>query len=229
MTGLAYFFACEYEKGSPFKGEGYKSEWDGGMSEQCVYRHIATDVRVWSDAIDVSYGAKRKVALFHFTTALGFANITNDSKDIAELYASMKEEVALFGQGIYTSSKEPAVFGSVDNILWNNYWTQLVEDDQRYARHDPRHRLREWRDRAAYCIPILASHDDVFDLSSRATPEMIYGPGKNRHGGVAYFLRRSYSCFRFVAFDGLNTETMFEARRFNIIAFLGFHRWTSCS
>ena len=114
--------------------------------------------------------ARSLVVLFHYTTQLGFANITDHNRESAEIFASLQDENALFGQGVYATQRAPDAFGSREAVLRNNYRTQIDEDPAL---------LEQWRDRAAYCVPVIAERRVAFNVAERATPEMP-GPGVNR-------------------------------------------------
>ena len=48
------------------------------------------------------------VVLYHYTDELAFLNIGNMEQTAAQLFASLVEERAHFGQGVYATRHEPA-------------------------------------------------------------------------------------------------------------------------
>ena len=100
---------------------------------------------------------------FHYTTPVAFANITDDNRKEAELWASIVEKDALFGEGVYASERPPDVFRSRKYILLNNYLTQMDEVPTI---------LETWLDRAAYCIPLIVDRAVAFNVAKQKTPQM---------------------------------------------------------
>ena len=100
---------------------------------------------------------------FHYTTPVAFANITDDNRKEAELWASIVEKDALFGEGVYASERPPDVFRSRKYILLNNYLTQIEETPTI---------LKTWLDRAAYCIPLIVDRAVAFNVAKQKTPQM---------------------------------------------------------
>ena len=131
---------------------GYVLEYDSWI-ETDVYRHKATGVKIWSNVVDVSFGALDKACILHYTTNIGASNITNAAKSSAEIWTSLKPENALFGFGIYGSVKSPGAFGSRETILRNNYRAQINDNPAI---------LVDWADRVNYCIPIVAAVSGVY-------------------------------------------------------------------
>jgi len=103
---------------------------------------------------------------FHYTPPVAFANIVDDNRKEAELWASLQEENALFGPGVYASERPPDVFRDRKNILLNNYLTQIEADPTI---------LQTWWERAAYCIPLIVDRTVAFNVAKRATPQMLHG------------------------------------------------------
>ena len=48
------------------------------------------------------------VTLYHYTDELAFRNVGNLEQSAAELFASLTDERAHFGKGLYTTQHEPA-------------------------------------------------------------------------------------------------------------------------
>ena len=169
------FFLDGYPAGRWLDLPGYELEYDA-LAGTDVYTH-ESGVKLWTNVIDVSGGAKEKACFIHYTTPLAFLNMTNSSKAAAEVWASLKPENALFGSGIYGSAKGPDEYGSKEAILWNNYRAQIKpggEWEQMYQDGDP----FVWG-RVEYGVPIIAAARDVYNAHTQATPEMVHGPGKS--------------------------------------------------
>ena len=109
---------------------------------------------------------------FHYTSHLGFRNITDPAKESAEVFASMntphpdKEDEedkknlnAYWGKGVYAVRRSPDQWGHLDVLLDNNYGKS--------KKNDPHKKIR-----AEYCIPILANDANTFDVRCQQTPEM---------------------------------------------------------
>ena len=54
------------------------------------------------------------------TNELAFRNVANLEQETAELFASLLDERAHFGKGVYCTQHEPPVWGSRTRILLNN-------------------------------------------------------------------------------------------------------------
>ena len=90
FEGLREFFQKGYEAGASFENEEYSfSEDDWG------YVHKKTGITVWADPLDLREEGEHDKAgevLFHFTTPLGYRNITNEAKEKVEVWASLVTE-----------------------------------------------------------------------------------------------------------------------------------------
>ena len=64
-------------------------------------------VKVWTNVVDVSGGRTPTKCILHYTTPLGFRNMTNAAMSAAEIWASLIPENALYGFGIYGTVKGP--------------------------------------------------------------------------------------------------------------------------
>lgn len=153
---LSEFFSLAYERGAQYAGEGFVDEVDSDLNER-IYRHSASGIKVWQDALHMAGSAADKVTLFYYVDAESFASITYVPRMIDEVSL-------LFGEGIFASTKSPGEFGTREAVLWNNYWTQLQEDDAAgCSRDDPRHRLKQWASFTDYCIPVLAAKGEALE------------------------------------------------------------------
>ncbi|CAE6915871.1 nphp3 [Symbiodinium sp. CCMP2592] len=182
VSSLREYFEEQYLAGGLFSHEDYEF-----IEDEWVWRHKPLDIKVWADALDLSSETEPHV-YFHYTSHLGFRNITDPSKATAEVFASMvtpepgnedkKGLNAYWGQGVYATRRPPDKWKDEDGrpclhkLLDNNYGSTYKRDHYK-------------RFRADYCIPILASAESAYDVSQRQTPEMEKGgkpPGVNLAG-----------------------------------------------
>ena len=151
------------------------------MTSERVLHFEDADISVWGDAVDLAgpdADPETLVVLFHYTGPVPFANIVDDNREAAELWASLQEENALFGPGVYASERPPDVFRERRNILLNNYLTQIEADHTI---------LEKWSERAAYCIPLIVDRNVAFNVAKQATPQMpaVTGPPAGSVGSIA--------------------------------------------
>ncbi|CAE7312929.1 Klc, partial [Symbiodinium sp. CCMP2456] len=141
----------QYLAGGLFGHEDYEF-----IQDEWVWRHKPLDIKVWADVLDLSSETEPRV-YFHYTSHLGFRNITDPSKATAEVFASMvtpepgkdkKGLNAYWGQGVYATRRPPDEWKDEDErpclhkLLDNNYGSTYKRDHYK-------------RFRADYCIPIL--------------------------------------------------------------------------
>ena len=151
-----------------------------------TWMHKPTGIQVWCDAIDLTSGEGGQV-FFHYTSELAFGNITNPSKEAAEIWASLRTEGpnanAWWGKGIYTVPLPPDQWESRERLLDNNFRNMMQRDrDSDDPQKGPAYVDREYPKRAAFCVPILIDPVNAFDVSIRAAPEMEAAgkePGRN--------------------------------------------------
>ncbi|CAE7570368.1 Klc, partial [Symbiodinium sp. CCMP2456] len=135
-------------------------------------------VHVWQHALNLQdEDSSEVIVLYHYSNELCFQNVANLEQTTAELFASLVEGRAHFGQGVYTTQYEPSVWGSRKRILLNNYsngdpWRKNTTDEE------SRKVLRDWGDentcgnRAACCIPMIVPRDMAFSIFERQTPDL---------------------------------------------------------
>lgn len=83
---------------------------------------------IWRNAIDLRSSRHDKAHLcYHYTPDVAFNNIACNVFADAQLFASLKDECAMFGKGIYASSKEPSKWDSAEQLVRNNYRTQVKQ------------------------------------------------------------------------------------------------------
>lgn len=126
FEGLSEFFRKGYEAGAIFENEEYTfSEDDWG------YVHKKTGITVWADPLDLrdEFNPEQTEVLFHFTTPLGYRNITNESKEKVEVWASLVTQGqganAYWGKGVYTVPKAPDEWRDREQLLDNNYRSMM--------------------------------------------------------------------------------------------------------
>ena len=175
---LAEYFQKEYKSGGIFCHDAYCDDDD----DWC-WQHKKTNIKVWRDAIDLSVnGSGPLECVFHYTTEIGFRNITNSKKKAAEIFASLITEGdkanAWWGKGVYTVRKAPDEWPDVQTLLDNNFRNMLKRDIEMKGLEVA---TEEYRARVAYCIPILSRSSINIDVSVSQTPEML---AQNKPPGI---------------------------------------------
>ena len=107
---LSTYFAGPYLRGELLEAAQYSNR---GFGEVGTFEFDAPDgpVQVWHFAFDLRElvpDDKELVVLYHYTDELAFRNVGNMEQSAAELYASLVDERAHFGQGVYATQHEPA-------------------------------------------------------------------------------------------------------------------------
>ena len=193
VSSLREYFEEQYCAGGLFSHEDYEF-----IEEEWVWRHKPLDIKVWADVLDLSSETEPRV-YFHYTSHLGFRNITDPSKATAEVFASMvtpepgkdkKGLNAYWGQGGRLQTREMLIDRQSETSspkleTRGVYATRRPPDEWKDADERPcLHKLLDnnygstykrdhyKRFRADYCIPILASAESTYDVSQRQTPEM---------------------------------------------------------
>ncbi|CAE7727772.1 kidins220 [Symbiodinium sp. CCMP2592] len=119
---LSAYFAHGYLHGQLLESAQYTSDCVGELR---TFRFDASDgpVQVCQHPIDLRDSSCDGgfVVLYHYTNALAFENIANSAQSAAELFASLVEKRAQFGEGVYASQYEPSVWQLRLRILLNNY------------------------------------------------------------------------------------------------------------
>ena len=174
---LAEYFQKEYKSGGVFCHDAYCNDDDW------CWRHKNTNILVWRDAIDLSAnGSGPLECVFHYTTEIGFRNITNSQKKAAEIFASLITEGdkanAWWGKGVYTVRKAPDEWPDVQTLLDNNFRNMLKRDIEMKGLEVA---TEEYQARVAYCIPILSRSSINIDVSVSQTPEML---AQNKPPGI---------------------------------------------
>eukprot|EP00435_Cladocopium_sp_Y103_P060592 s1011_g22.t1 len=170
VANLREYFLNDYKGGGAFEHEAYEHD----AAEWC-WIHKRSGIKVWQDALDLtqSGGTGEVQCLFHYTTSLGFRNITAPSKKAVEVFASLLTEGpdanAWWGQGVYTVQKAPHEWADVAMLVDNNYRNMHALKTQTHGRKAAD---QEYRSRVAYCIPILVNAAMTCDVSMQQTPEM---------------------------------------------------------
>lgn len=117
------YYSGRYLEGHLYEGHAYT---EASFGEVGTLRFDAPDgaIHVWEHALHLGgpeNGKDNLVVLFHYTNEFCFRNITNMEQSSSELYASLKDERAHFGLGVYASQDEPNVWQLRLRILLNNY------------------------------------------------------------------------------------------------------------
>ena len=165
------YFEKHYREGGHFDHPDYE-EYD------CVrwtWRHKPTGIQVWKDAIDLTGGHGGRV-YFHYTAQLAFENITDPSKEAAEILASLRihgpkvpKANAWWGQGIYTVPKSPDQWKNCFQLLDNRFRNMMKRDEEV---HGQDYVEKGYPHRASFCVPILIEEINAYHVATRATPEM---------------------------------------------------------
>ncbi|CAL1136671.1 unnamed protein product [Cladocopium goreaui] len=184
---LSDYFAKRYLAGELYDGSCYSNSYVGELG---TYKYKASDgdVMVWRHAFDLrAFGEQGEevLTLYHYTDDLAFRNVGNLEQTAAQLFASLKDERAHFGKGLYATQHEPAVWASRLRILLNNYsngdpFSPTPEEAQK--------RDAEWGNgrksghRAAFCIPLIVPRSIAYHIFERHTPDMAEKTVKDSAG-----------------------------------------------
>ncbi|CAJ1408785.1 unnamed protein product [Effrenium voratum] len=176
---LSSYFKEKYLNGELFEGSSYAKS---SLSEIATYTFKGADgeTQVWQHAFDLrAFGNEGEdlIILYHYTNELGFRNVGDLKQSAAQLFASLADDRAHFGQGVYTTQHEPAVCGMRVRILLNNYSN---EDPLRPDTNDAESQRvdREWGSgkadghRAAFCVPLIVPKSIAYNIFERQTPDM---------------------------------------------------------
>ncbi|CAK9021343.1 Nephrocystin-3 [Durusdinium trenchii] len=200
MNFLTQHFGCEngkfggYHNGELLmqKGDTYIRDYFG-LFDTATYKFEAPDgnVVVWRCAIDLrksTHDMDFKV-LYHFTDEMGFVNIVGCEKSINQIFASFKDR-AHFGDGVYATQHEPAVWNSRGRCLLNNYDrgdpTRPNIDDDTFKNRD-----KEWGTgnknghRVAFCVPLLVPKGSYFNVQEDG-PKTHIAAGHDVHGNFIH-------------------------------------------
>eukprot|EP00435_Cladocopium_sp_Y103_P042554 s2438_g11.t2 len=170
QASLREYFLNGYKVGGAFEHGAYEYNAD----EWC-WIHKRSGIKVWQDAVDLtqSGGTGEVECLFHYTTQLGFRNITSPSKKAVEVFASLvtggPKANAWWGQGVYSVRRAPDEWPDVATLIDNNFRNMHKRDVGSKGREAAD---QEYASRVAYCIPILANAAMCYDVSVQQTPEM---------------------------------------------------------
>ena len=177
---LAEYFQKEYKSGGVFCHDAYCDDDD----DDWCWRHKNTNIKVWRDAIDLSAnGSGPLECVFHYTTEIGFRNITNSKKKAAEIFASLITEGdkanAWWGRRCLHGEEGTRRMGlDVQTLLDNNFRNMLKRDIEMKGLEVA---TEEYHARVAFCIPILSRSSINIDVSVSQTPEML---AQNKPPGI---------------------------------------------
>ncbi|CAK9023477.1 Kinesin light chain 4 (KLC 4) (Kinesin-like protein 8), partial [Durusdinium trenchii] len=171
FASLKDYFEKGYKQGLVFDHDEYQND-----PKAWCWVHTKLGVKVWQDALDLTQasGASDVQCFFHYTTELGFKNITDLRKTVVEVFASLitrgEKANAWWGQGVYSVQRPPDEWPNIEALIDNNYRNMLKRDTERKGREAA---VEEYRSRVAFCIPILVDESIAYDVSKRQTPEMV--------------------------------------------------------
>lgn len=104
-----HYLSSAYSRGFNMEVEG--TGYTIGVTDMQVqvYKHQASGVRVWCQALTLGPEGDESCdcVLFHYTSEPVFHAMTTSAKIGPELWASLKRETSLGGQGVYASGQEP--------------------------------------------------------------------------------------------------------------------------
>ncbi|CAE7277931.1 KLC1 [Symbiodinium microadriaticum] len=160
---LSKYFLGPYLEGKIYEGSQYS---EGGLDGLFTFDFEASDgsVSVWRYALDLrdaQHGAGEEdlCVLYHYTNRKGFLNVANEDQATAELFASLLDSRAHFGQG------DPADAES-----------QRLERE--WGSGNP------GGHRAAFCIPVLAPRELAYNIFRRQTPDLAKRIVRDRETGA---------------------------------------------
>ena len=177
---LSEYFVGRYLEGEVFEKDSYENgQIEAGLP---IYKFEGADgpTFVWQFAFDLrGFGQKSENirVLYHYSNELAFLNVGNSQLSAAEIFASLVDERAHFGKGVYATQHEPAVWASRVRILLNNYSN---EDPLRPDTSDEESRRveKEWGDgnttghRAQFCVPLIVPDSIAYNIFEKQTPDM---------------------------------------------------------
>ncbi|CAK9069850.1 Nephrocystin-3 [Durusdinium trenchii] len=182
-VSLREYFRKHYQKGGLFLHREYQAEADW------CWLHEGLKIKVWQDALHWisldtpchtrctrggASGANdvREVdCFFHYTTELGFRNITSP-RTTSDMLASLIDgkRANTWGKGVYCVQKAPDEWPDVETLIDNHYRSMLKREIDLKGSEMA---IQECRSRVAFCIPVLVKAAHVYDVSKRGTPEML--------------------------------------------------------
>ncbi|CAJ1408786.1 unnamed protein product [Effrenium voratum] len=113
---LSEYFKEKYLKGELFEGIKYTKNSISRIRTY-MFKGRDGDTQVWRHAFDLrafgGHEGEDLIILYHYTNELGFRNVGDLKQSAAQLFASLADDRAHFGQGVYTTQHEPAERGKV--------------------------------------------------------------------------------------------------------------------
>jgi len=133
-------------------------------------------VVVWADALDLRPyvppgSGGRLFVLYHYTDELAFRNIVDARLSVTTVFASLINKRVHFGLGLYCTAKEPSLWTSRIRILLNNY-TRSDPLERIEGNQEADNVLRDWGEKAAFCIPILVPEGLAYNVFVRQPPDL---------------------------------------------------------
>eukprot|EP00929_Paragymnodinium_shiwhaense_P008749 TRINITY_DN11270_c0_g1_i8.p1 TRINITY_DN11270_c0_g1~~TRINITY_DN11270_c0_g1_i8.p1 ORF type:complete len:307 (+),score=34.54 TRINITY_DN11270_c0_g1_i8:270-1190(+) len=164
---LSAYFAGPYLDGELLRSEHYCYD---------IFAEHAFDLR--SRASNTKKGDA--IVLYHFTDELGFKNVANLQQETSNIFASLLESRAHFGQGVYATQHEPAVWRTRKQVLLNNY---ANGDPFNPENEDACRVSKEWSHRASFCLPLIVPVALAYMIHVKQTPDMQKKRVKQEGGG----------------------------------------------
>ena len=188
---LSKYFKKPYIEGHIFSSSLYHED---AIGELVTYRYDAPDgpIQVWQyafdlrsffpDALEKSKG--EALVLYHYTNEFCFQNVANVEQMSATIFASLVDERAHFGKGVYATQHEPAHWKERVRVLLNNYsnedpWRPDLTDAeskrvaQEWGDPNPQHKdTAHPQHRAAFCLPLIVPQVLAYNIFQRQTPDL---------------------------------------------------------
>ena len=170
---LTAYFRGPYLEGRLYEGHAYEKD---SVGECRTFRFDAPDgaVHVWQHALLIRGDETTNdnlIPLFHYTGELPFRNIVNMEQISSQVFASLTDERAHFGFGVYASQWEPAVWQLKRRALLNNYsredpWREDISDQE------GKRVMREWgmAARGLFVLEEIGARWGVWDWEECARP-----------------------------------------------------------
>lgn len=119
----AYFVKADYFAGCLFCGHGYRTTVDTSIGVT-VYEHVATGIRVWSEAVDLRGAAPAEPAavFYHYTNKEAMLLLTKRTKPASDLLLGLPEVISGFGAGIFVSRKDPDILATRQAVTKYKCW-----------------------------------------------------------------------------------------------------------
>eukprot|EP00929_Paragymnodinium_shiwhaense_P039891 TRINITY_DN20887_c0_g5_i1.p1 TRINITY_DN20887_c0_g5~~TRINITY_DN20887_c0_g5_i1.p1 ORF type:complete len:2337 (+),score=619.14 TRINITY_DN20887_c0_g5_i1:127-7137(+) len=156
-----------------------REEVSTAAASNVFYVHNASGIGVWSQALCLAAPGTPEKDLELLFVHLSAESLEEASNGVlAGLPGSLRDLQKgavgnLFGPGLHATRREPEELGSLAAAAHNCFVPGLSDTSSPAER---------WLSFSAYCVPLLAPKRYCFQVQSRATPQMRYGPGRDTQG-----------------------------------------------